>query len=213
MDLLDVRDPVLGPLDDRVHRAELARRVLVLVDQFPLRPAALGDDQRLEDRPASRRSGPLPTARTIYANVLVNHSCQVPPGKRMRSSVAAALAGRARGRPVTASAPAAAAWVRNRRGFVDVGRWRVTSQVPPVVVGAGAAPHRGDTARPSIGCQGASVPVLSVESGRPLLNTGRADGSGGGPELLVTKSNRHLARPLRYLAHRFGPRRTGGART
>ena len=48
MDVLQVRNIGLGPFHHGVQGAELAGGILVLVDQVPLRPAALRDHQRLE---------------------------------------------------------------------------------------------------------------------------------------------------------------------
>ena len=48
VDLLQVGYAILAPLQHGIHRAELARRVLVLMNEIPLRAAALSDDQRLE---------------------------------------------------------------------------------------------------------------------------------------------------------------------
>ena len=47
MDIREVRDSIVFPLHEQVHRAELRRHLLVPVDQIPLGPLALGDHDRI----------------------------------------------------------------------------------------------------------------------------------------------------------------------
>src|SRR5262245_27525520 len=80
-----------------------------------------------------------------FTNVPLNHSCHDPPGKRMRSSEAAAWASRAPDRPPAASAPSAAACSRKRRR-AGSGEDMDVLIASPVAIPASAAGFRGPAA-------------------------------------------------------------------